>query len=150
MRGELQAALGNADAAKLDFASALQCEPKTDQHWVDRGLIQLGSNPVNAAADFEHALEANPTSIDAHQKLAYVYSELLHQADKSLEISSRLVELAPWQPTHRAGRAVLHARAGRSIAALADLKILETMTVRDPIVIYQVVPTRYGQRGTTV
>ncbi len=138
LRGQIQAALGDSEAAKLDFMNALQCEPKTDQHWVDRGLIQLGSNPAKAAADFEKALIANSTSIDAHQKLAYVYSEILRNPDLGFEHSSRLVELAPWQPTHRAGRAVLHARAGRTNDALEDIRAIEGMAVRDPIAMYQI------------
>ncbi len=138
LRGELQAALGDADGAKLDFSSALQCEPKTDQHWIDRGLIQLSSNPRKAVEDFENALKASPNSIDAHQKLAYVYSELLQQPDKSLDHSNRLIELAPWQPTHLAGRAVSHARSKRTQEALNDLRLLETMRLQEPILMYQV------------
>ena len=137
LRAELLAAKGDAEAAKTDYANAIQCEPKTDQHWVDRGLIRLGSNPALAAEDFERALLVNPASIDAHQKLAYVYSELLRNPDKSLTHSNRLVELAPWQPTHLAGRAVLHARSGRTIEAVDDLEKLETMRLQDPMVIYQ-------------
>lgn len=137
LRAELFETKGETEVSKLDYAKALQCEPKTDQHWVDRGLIRLGSNPAQAAADFERALEANPISVDAHQKLAYVYSELLSNPEMSLKHSNRLVELAPWQPTHLAGRAVLHARAGRTDAALDDLALLETMRLQDPMVNYQ-------------
>ena len=137
LRAELFETKGETEVSKLDYAKALQCEPKTDQHWVDRGLIRLGSNPAQAAADFERALEANPISVDAHQKLAYVYSELLRDPEMSLKHSNRLVELAPWQPTHLAGRAVLHARAGRTDAALDDLALLETMRLQDPMVVYQ-------------
>jgi tetratricopeptide (TPR) repeat protein len=104
---------------------------------VDRGLIRLGSNPAQAVEDFERALVVNPVSVDAHQKLAYVYSELLNNPEMSLKHSNRLVELAPWQPTHLAGRAVLHARAGRTDAAIDDLGLLETMRLQDPIVTYQ-------------
>ncbi len=138
LRAELLAASGDAVTAKMDYVKALQFKPTTDKQWVDRGLIRLGTNPALAAEDFESALVVNPTSVDAHQKLAYVYSELLHNPDKSLEHSNRLVELASGQPTHLAGRAVLHARAGRTKEAADDLRSLEAMLVQNPIEIYQV------------
>ena len=122
----------------MDFAKALECEPQTDKQWVDRGLIRLASNPAGAAEDFQQALVINPNHVDAHQKLAYVYNELLNNPEKSLEHSNRLVKLAPSQPTHLAGRAVLHARAGRPQLAIEDLKSLEKMRIQDPIEIYQV------------
>ena len=138
LRAELLAASGDADAAKLDYANALQCEPKTDQQWMDRGLIRLSLNPAQAAEDFASALIANPTSIDANQKLAFVYSELLQNPENGLKHSNRLVELAPWQPTHLAGRAVQYARAGQTQEAVHDLQLLEKMLLQEPIVMYQV------------
>lgn len=138
LRGELLTQTGDLNGAKLDFAKALECEPQTDKQWVDRGLIRLTSNPAGAAEDFLKALDVNPNHIDAHQKLAYVYNELLNNPEKSLEHSNRLVKLAPSQPTHLAGRAVLHARAGRTQLAIDDLKTLEKMHIQDPIEIYQV------------
>ncbi len=138
LRGELLMQTGDVDGAKMDFAKALECEPQTDKQWVDRGLIRLASNPAGAAEDFRQALAVNPNHVDAHQKLAYVYNELLNNPEKSLEHSNRLVKLAPSQPTHLAGRAVLHARAGRIQLAIEDLKSLEKMHVQDPIEIYQV------------
>ncbi len=138
LRGELLTQTGDLESAKMDFAKALECEPQTDRQWVDRGLIRLASNPAEAAKDFEQALAINPNHVDAHQKLAYVYNELLNNPEKSLEHSDRLVKLAPSQPTHLAGRAVLHARAGRLQPAIDDLKSLEKMHIQDPIEIYQV------------
>ena len=138
LRGELLTQTGDLNGAKLDFAKALECMPQTDKQWVDRGLIRLTSNPAGAAEDFQQALAINPNHIDAHQKLAYVYNELLNNPEKSLEHSNRLVKLAPSQPTHLAGRAVLHARAGRTQLAINDLKILEKMRIQDPIEVYQV------------
>ncbi len=138
LRAQLLGASGDAEAAKLDYAKALQFQPATDKQWIDRGLIRLDTSPALAAEDFESALVANPTSVDAHQKLAYVYSELLHNPEKGLEHSNRLVELASGQPTHLAGRAVLHARAGRTKEAADDLRSLEAMLVHAPIEIYQV------------
>ena len=138
LRGDLLASKQDLESAKLDYANALQCEPITDQHWMDRGLILLGSNPAMAADNFQSALKTNPFSVAAHQKLAYVYSELLNKPDKSLEHSDRLVELLPSDPTHLAGRAVLHARSNRTKEAVADVRRLESMPLRDPMVIYQV------------
>ena len=137
LRGELNAAKGELEKAQNDYQRALQCEPITDQHWVDRGLIMLASSPAQAAEAFENALKLKPKSLDAHQKLAYVYSELLAKPDKSLEHSNKLVELAPTAQTHLAGRAVLHARAGRAKDALADLVQLDQLVPKDPMVMYQ-------------
>jgi tetratricopeptide (TPR) repeat protein len=138
LRGELLTQLSDPEGAKRDFTLALDCVPTTDKQWVDRGLIRLTSNPAGAAEDFLQALVVNPNHVDAHQKLAYVYHELLNNPEKSLEHSNQLVKLAPSQPTHLAGRAVLHARASRTQLALADLQTLETMRVQDPIEVYQV------------
>lgn len=137
LRGELYAAKGDLPSAQSDYDRALRCDPKTDQHWIDRGLILLGINPQLAAESFENAVEISPSSIDAHQKLAYVYSELLAKPEKGLEHSSLLVELAPHEPTHLAGRAVLHARSDRGNEALEDLHRLEQMQFDDPMVMYQ-------------
>jgi tetratricopeptide (TPR) repeat protein len=138
LRGDLGMSIGDAIAAKRDYDNAMQCEPKTDQEWVDRGLIQLNMDPASASKDFEQALKMNPSSIDAHQKLAFVYAELLGNAQQGLYHCDRLVELAPWQPTHRAGRSVLHARAGRLDQALEDLEVLKTTPLQDALVNYQV------------
>jgi eukaryotic-like serine/threonine-protein kinase len=140
---ELHQSKGNNEAAVADIQDAMGCVPVSDQQWIDRGLIQLETAPLKAVADFERALDVNPHSVDAHQKLAYVYSELLKNPSKSLEHSDQLVALAPRQPTHLAGRAVLHARAGGIDAAQADLRELESMntregTIREGVVMYQV------------
>jgi eukaryotic-like serine/threonine-protein kinase len=138
LHGELQLSLGKQTEAAQDYQLALDCQPATDQEWIDRGLIRLETNPIQAAEDFNQAIQLNPNSIDAYQKLAYVYSELLHDDDRSLEYSSKLIELAPSQPTHLAGRAVLHARAGRVEAAQKDLRDLRLLSIRDPMVMYQI------------
>jgi tetratricopeptide (TPR) repeat protein len=138
LRGELHAALGELEKSRLDMALALECTPITDQHWMDRGLIRLESNPEDAKQDFARALELNPVSIDAHQKLAYVYSELLQQPETSLVHLAELIKLAPNQPTHLAGRAVVHARNGRGNEAAADLALLERKEIRDGMVCYQI------------
>jgi tetratricopeptide (TPR) repeat protein len=138
LRGDLCMSKGDAIAAKRDYDNAMQVEPKTDQDWVDRGLIQLSMDPASASKDFEQALKMNPNSIDAHQKLAFVYAELLGNAQQGLQHCDRLVELAPWQPTHRAGRSVLHARAGRLDQALEDLEVLKATPLHEGLVNYQV------------
>ena len=83
LRGDLNSALGKTKDANADYQSALQCEPITEAEWIDRGLILLSIDPKEAIHDFEQALSANPLSANAHQKLAYVYSELLHEPDLS-------------------------------------------------------------------
>lgn len=138
LRSELHELQNQPELAKADLRKALQCVPISDQDWMDRGLIRIASDPASAAADFERALVLSPNSIDAHQKLAYVYSELLGQPDKSLEHLDALVELAKTQVTHRAGRAVVHARARRMELALMDLQNAEQQPNTDPIAMYQI------------
>lgn len=138
LRADLHQMLGNESAAAADLQLGLHCEPITDQHWVDRGLIQLSSNPINAAKDFQNAIDINPRSIDALQKLAYVYSELLHRIEDAAELCTRLIKLAPWQPTHLAARAVLQARTGKAKGAQEDLAVLEQQKITEPMVMYQI------------
>ena len=138
LRGDLNLALGKTKDANADYQSALQCEPITEAEWIDRGLIRLSIDPKEAIHDFEQALSVNPLSANAHQKLAYVYSELLHEPDLSLEHLAKLIELEPAQWSHRAGRAVVFARAGRADLALDDLKILESSHSKDAITQYQI------------
>lgn len=138
LRAELNSQLGQAPEAAEDYRLALLSVPTTEQQWIDRGLVRLMSNPLDAVVDFQKALELNPDSVDAHQKLAYVYSELLQQTDQSLKHLEQVITLAPFQPTHRAGRAVLYARNGSAVKAKADLVVLEASPVLEAMVAYQI------------
>lgn len=138
LRSELHASLGEHAASAADIQRAFLCGPQTEQHWIDRGLLELADSPANAANDFERAISLNPRSIDAYQKLAFVYSELLNRTADAVDLCTKLIELAPKQPTHRAARAVLNARLNRASQSLSDLAVLETSTTLEPIVKYQI------------
>ncbi|MEQ1825295.1 MAG: protein kinase [Pirellula sp.] len=138
LRAELHSSIGNTSNATEDLVRALACKAWTEPHWIDRGLIQLESNPVLAASDFENAIKVNPKSIDGHQKLAFVYSELLQKPEKAILHCNQLVEIAPWHTTHQAARAVLYARAGKIDLAVQDLRSVEKAAPVEPMVMYQI------------
>jgi tetratricopeptide (TPR) repeat protein len=116
----------------------LELTPTTEAQWIDRGLLELPIDPNKAVESFHQALQINPRSSDARQKLAYVFAELLHDTDASLEQLNALIESLPQYPVHRAGRAVLYARQGDSAKALSDVEELEEMPSLEPLVRYQV------------
>lgn len=138
LRSELHAQLGQVEQQVADLARAQEVEPVCDQDYVDRGLIRLGMDPKLAAEDFEKALAWNPRSIDARQKLAYVYSEVLGEPQKAMAMLEELIRYAPEQTTHRAGRAVVYARRGDRQLAEADLMVCDQQSPKEPLVIYQV------------
>lgn len=138
LRSELHAQLGDTKRSVEDTLAALEAIPSTEPQWIDHGLLQLALDPQKSLNDFLQAAKLNPQSIDARQKLAYTYSELLNDPQSSIEQLDRLVELAPSQPTHRAGRAVLYARLGNDAAAASDLRILENAKISEALVLYQV------------
>lgn len=137
LRGELHGVLGRMERQQEDFQKAIATEIRCDQDGIDRGLLKLVSDPTGAERDFRKALEWNPGSLDARQKLAYVYAEILKDFPKAFEMLDELIRLAPHQPTHRAGRAVMYARGGQWAESAADLAACEAQQPTDPMVIYQ-------------
>lgn len=135
---ELYGQLQQENEKLAAWDNALSIEPLTEQEWVDRGLMELESDPKASVASFEHALERNPESINAREKLAYVHSELLADPDASMKRLDELVALAPDLPRHRAARGVLAARLGKLELAIEDAMQLERMRLSEPIVMYQV------------
>lgn len=138
LAAQLHQQMGNQKEALQQQEMALRVTPTSSQDWVDRGLLNLSRDPRMAADDFENAIRLEPQSLDAHQKLAHVYAEYLGDPEKACGHLDSLVLLAPDQPTHRAGRAVLLARRGQWKPMIEDLRILESLRPADPMVQYQI------------
>lgn len=138
LAAQLHQQLGDQEEARKQQEMALRVTPTSSQDWVDRGLLNLSRDPRMAAEDFENAIRLEPQSVDAHQKLAHVYSEYLGDPQRACGYLDSLVLLAPDQPTHRAGRAVLLARRGQWKPMIEDLRVLESLRSDDPMVQYQI------------
>lgn len=135
---ELAISLQLEKKAKAYLEKALNYPPHGEQDWIDRGLLELGIHPQNAEAAFLEAEKANPNSVDAQQKLAYLYSEVLPNHEQCLVHLAKAIELEPSNATHWAGRAVVHARRGAIDKALQDLNQCEQIFPREGIVQYQI------------
>jgi tetratricopeptide (TPR) repeat protein len=83
------------------------------------------------------ALKINPWSVFALQMKAAILSEALHRPAEALAVLDRCVELHPDYSPARAGRGVLHARAGNRAAALRDAQGARRRDTRAPN-LYQV------------
>jgi serine/threonine protein kinase/Tfp pilus assembly protein PilF len=138
LAAQLHQQLGDQEKALEQLELALRVTPSSSQDWVDRGLLNLSRDPQIAADDFENAIRLDPQSIDAHQKIAHVYAEYLGDPERACRYLDALVLLAPDQPTHRAGRAVLLARRGQWKSMIEDLRLLESLRPDDPMVQYQI------------
>lgn len=138
LQGDIYAAINDSEKSTQAYQLAIQLTPKTEGEALDRGLLLLEVNPKDAEADFLTALKLNPQSNEARQKLAYVYSELLGDVDRSLVQLSKLIKQQPDQPTHQAAKAVLLARSKRGEEAETELRQLEQRTISEGIVAYQI------------
>ncbi|HEX4611211.1 MAG TPA: tetratricopeptide repeat protein, partial [Urbifossiella sp.] len=136
MRARVLEMSGDKAGAGRELDRALKAEPADEVTWVARGVARVGADPAAALADFEAALKANPWSLQALQNKAHALSKLGRTAE-AVRALDRVLELYPDYVAARAGRGVMHARAGDWAAARADA---DEALRRDgsPIVVYQV------------
>ena len=130
---------GDAAGAEADFRAGLAREPADGLGWVTRGRAKLRLAPPDAAgalADFEKAVALDPALVIGWENVAEVQSEYLRRPAESVAALGRVLELRPGHPPALAGRAVLHARAGRKDAALADVAACAGRK-SDTLVLYQ-------------
>ncbi len=137
LRSALHQQLGNQEAAAKDLEEGLRRTPKDDRSWVARGLARLPNHPDLARADFLEAMKLNPTSHDGYRNLSMVLSEYLKQPDESAQVISEALTHHPEDAYLWAGRAVLHARAGRRAEAIQDAVEARKLS-SDPLLIYMV------------
>lgn len=137
LRSAVHQQLGNQEAAEKDLEEGLSRTPKDDRSWVARGLARLPNQPEMAQADFLEAMKLNPTSHDGYRNLSMVLSEYLKQPDESARVISEALTHHPEDAYLWAGRAVLHARAGRRAEAIQDAVEARKLS-SDPLLIYMV------------
>ena len=137
LRSAVHQQLGNQEAAAKDLEEGLRRTPKDDRSWVARGLARLPNQPEMARADFLEAMKLNPTSHDGYRNLSMVLSEYLKQPDESVRVISEALIHHPEDAYLWAGRAVLHARAGRRAEAIQDAVEARKLS-SDPLLIYMV------------
>lgn len=137
LRSAVHQQLGNQEAAEKDLDEGLSRTPKDDRSWVARGLARLPNQPEMAQADFLEAMKLNPTSHDGYRNLSMVLSEYLKQPDESARVISEALTHHPEDAYLWAGRAVLHARAGRRAEAIQDAVEARKLS-SDPLLIYMV------------
>ena len=137
LRSAVHQQLGNQEAAERDLEEGLSRTPKDDRSWVARGLARLPNQPEMAQADFLEAMKLNPTSHDGYRNLSMVLSEYLKQPDESARVISEALTHHPEDAYLWAGRAVLHARAGRRAEAIQDAVEARKLS-SDPLLIYMV------------
>ncbi len=120
LRSRYRAAVGDRAGAAADRARGLETVPNDEKSWVSRGVARMQQDPRGALEDFRTATRLNPTSVDAWRNIAHVLSERLGDADGAIAALNTITESGSRDAGAFAGRAVLHARAGRADAAIAD------------------------------
>jgi tetratricopeptide (TPR) repeat protein len=136
IRAELYRKLGDLAAESADRAAAENVQPQQEREFITRGLLRMRKDPLSALADFERAIELNPSSLTGWQNKGAVLSEYLGRTDEGLAATAKAVELHPEYGPVRMNLAVLLARLGhRSDAHREASRAL--MFSKDPQVIYQ-------------
>jgi tetratricopeptide (TPR) repeat protein len=118
---------GRLQEARADYDRALQRPPVTADDWVSVALARLPGEPQRALADLQSAETLHGASSTILQSMAHVYSEHLQQPAEAMRMLDRLLEAQPRFQKALAGRAVLHARAGRTQNAREDLQKLSAL-----------------------
>ncbi len=120
LRAQVNHALGRQAAREADARLALETAPQDTDDWVARGVLHLRSSAVDALADFQTALQLAPENVTALNNLAHVHAERLHDAQRGIEMLTRLLELRPNSASAHASRGILFARLGDIDSALRD------------------------------
>lgn len=122
LRSRYRGALGDRTGASADHRKGLDTVPTDEKSWVSRGLAKLSSDPAGALADFREATKLNPDSLDGLRNIAHVLSERMEDPAGAIEALDRIIDAGIEDSGAYAGRAVLHARAGRVQPAVDDIR----------------------------
>jgi eukaryotic-like serine/threonine-protein kinase len=113
VRAQVRDRLGDRSGAAADRKEGLEREPTDESCWTARGCQKLGPDPAGALADFDKALDRNPTYRPALVNRAHVLAERLNRPADAVAMLDVAVRHYPEQPQLRAARAVYLARCGR-------------------------------------
>ena len=136
LRARSHESLGDLESANKDRAKGLSLVPSDEESWIARGIARLSKDPKGALADFQEALNLNPTSLLALQNIVHVTADILEQYPDTLASLNRILEIDSRNSNAFAGRAVLFARQGNRPQALADVQELLRVS-KQPIHLFQ-------------
>lgn len=122
LRAALRDRLGDRNGAAADRDTGFHTPATDEWSWLARAESRAAADSTAALADVEEALKINPDFMYGLQMKAHLLAEKLDRPDDAVKALDRAVGLYPEYVPARAGRAVLHARAGRREAALKDAK----------------------------
>ncbi len=134
IRSQAKQKLGDREGALSDRAQGLKQPPIDPADFVARGLARLSTDVPLAVADFDAALAIEPGYVHALQDKAHVFSELMSQSEKAIQLLDVLLQFHPTSVEAIAGRGVLLARQGRRDAAIADAKAAIALNDRAEVV----------------
>ncbi|HVC97817.1 MAG TPA: hypothetical protein VND64_29370, partial [Pirellulales bacterium] len=135
-RSKARGLSGDDQGARRDLAAGLAAQPTGADGWVAHGMARLPADPAGALADYAQALKLAPRYLPALQNSAAVLAELPGRTNEAIEMLDRALAACPDFVPSRIGRAVLLARAGKRVAAMADAR---ASLARDqqPVTLYQ-------------
>jgi spermidine synthase len=130
LRGSIRVTTGAHEPGLADLTRAIELDPDFAEAYFNRAMALLPTGAFDRAlADLDRALDLDPSLAEAHY-LRGVVLDLgsaqvgLSPADagsRALEAYTRAIELDPTHVEARFARGLLHARASRFPAAIADL-----------------------------
>ncbi|MFO0876608.1 MAG: protein kinase [Gemmataceae bacterium] len=124
LRAQARAQAGDEAGAREDQDEGLRSEPQDEISYITRGLARLPNDPRGALADFDRAVQLNPSSIIGLRNRAHVLSEQLQRTPEAIQSLDRLLEIVPGDQLALAGRGVLQARQGKREEALRDARVV--------------------------
>jgi serine/threonine protein kinase/Flp pilus assembly protein TadD len=124
---------GDAQGAKRDRQTGLQCQPSDDLAWVAQGVAKIATDAAGALESFDAALKFNAHCLPALESKAHVLAEKLGRLNDATQVLDRAVELYPEQAGLRAARGVLLARLDHNDAARRDAEEAVSLDASDAV-----------------
>jgi Flp pilus assembly protein TadD len=121
------AAAALLDQSAAAFEDLSDIYPHRAEPWLGLAGLALRQGDTAGALDYlRSAVEAEPTSLDAHRQLALLLSQL-SMFEEAVETYSAMIALAPDDPDLLVARADAYARLGRSEEAITDLQAAQVI-----------------------
>lgn len=137
LRASFSDAKGDTEAADRDRVAAGKLVLRDEADLTARGNAKLRQDPEGALKDYVKATEVNPRYLPAWQNQAHVLGEIFDKPNQAIDCLDRALELNPGYAPGIIGRAVVHARIGKTDEARqgAEFAIKQS---GDSLVLYQV------------